>query len=229
MTVEWNPPGDKYRATLVVGRHRLEAFRRLEWTMIPATIFGGSALEAEQWQIAENVCRRELTVLERAEQIARWVKLQGEKRAQPAQVSGGRGHKGGLSAAADTLDVDRRTVRRGLQVAGLADEAKTVAVRLGLDDNQSALIKAAGAGGATEQIKSLQASARKPVPRSPEQIAAQKAATNAAWRSQTDWVVCAAESLFEWLGTEHSQDFLTMIDKTAMPEVAPIQIVDRLR
>jgi len=141
------------RAILVAGGHRLEAFRRLGWARIPCIIFDGTAAEAKLWRIAENLMRLELTALERADAIAAWV---GE-RAHLAQVSsGGQGHKGGISAAARELGVDRRMVQRGLRISGLANEAKTEAARLGLADDQSALLTAAHAGGATEQIASLQ-------------------------------------------------------------------------
>jgi hypothetical protein len=107
VTIEWNPPGDKHRATLVAGRHRLKAFRRLGWAMIPAVVFDGSAAEAELWRIAENLHRKELTALERAEALRRWVELRKEKGAQVGQVSGGRGRRGGISFVADELGVNR--------------------------------------------------------------------------------------------------------------------------
>jgi ParB-like chromosome segregation protein Spo0J len=231
ITVEWNPPGGKHRATLFAGRHRLEAFRRLGWEMIPTVVFDGSAAEAERWRIAENLCRKELTALERAEHLARWLQLRAEKPAHLAQVSGGRGHKGGISAAAEELGVDRRTVQRGVKVSGLSDEAKTVAVRLGLADNQMALTSAAGAGGAAEQIRSLHDTARRIESRrkTPEQIAAIHRENRQFSQRQTDWVDCASQSLFEWLGAARTRQFLDMIDKAAMPEMAPIEIVDRLR
>lgn len=67
-------------------------------------------------KIAENLHRAELTVLERAEHIAEWIRLTGakEKPGQLVQVSsGGRGKEGGLSAAA-----------RSLPIAGNTDDAK---------------------------------------------------------------------------------------------------------
>jgi ParB-like chromosome segregation protein Spo0J len=150
--VRWAPAASAQRAILVAGRHRFEAFRRLGWARIPCIIFDGTAVEAKLWRIAENLMRLELTALERADAIAAWA---GE-RAHLAQVSsGGKGHKGGISAAARELGVDRRMVQRGLRISGLATEAKTVAVRLDLAGDQSALLTAAHAGGASEQIASL--------------------------------------------------------------------------
>lgn len=45
--------------------------------------------DARLWEIAENLHRAELTVQERAEHIAEWVRLTGEKVAQLAPPSGG--------------------------------------------------------------------------------------------------------------------------------------------
>jgi ParB family transcriptional regulator, chromosome partitioning protein len=50
---EWNPAGSPRRASLVAGRHRLEAFRLLGWSTVPAAIFDGSANEAELEKPAE--------------------------------------------------------------------------------------------------------------------------------------------------------------------------------
>jgi ParB-like chromosome segregation protein Spo0J len=212
ITVEWNPAGSPRRASLVAGRHRLEAFRLLGWSTVPAAIFDGSANEAELWWISENLHRKELTALERADQIDRWIQLRDEKGAQLAQVSGGRGHRGGISAAATELGVDRRSIQRSLQIAGLSNEAKTVATRLGLAAHQGALIKAVGAGGPVEQIKSLQASARRRQPPSPERVARRGKEAAARRQHMTDWTDCAAQTLYEWLEEDRVRKLLEMID-----------------
>ena len=54
--------------------------------MVPAVIFDGTAAEAELWRIGENLMRKELTDLERAEQIARRIGLTEEQK-QTAQVA----------------------------------------------------------------------------------------------------------------------------------------------
>ncbi len=230
VTVEWAPVGSAQPAILVSGRHRLEAFRRLGWRTVPCAVFDGPADEAELWRISENLHRKELTALERADAIARWMRLRAEKDAQGAQVSGGRGHRGGISAAADELGIDRRAIQRGLQVAGLSDDAKTIATRLGLADNAWALRAAAHAGSPAAQIESLQAAAvKRDRQSSPELAARRRAKANQIWLRQSDWVNCAAVSLHEWLGVERVREFLRMVDKTAMPEIAPMMIVDHLR
>jgi hypothetical protein len=54
--------------------------------MVPAVVFDGTAAEAELWRIGENLMRKELTDLERAEQIARRISLTAEQK-QTAQVA----------------------------------------------------------------------------------------------------------------------------------------------
>lgn len=55
---------------LVAGAHRLEACRRLGWDEIEATIVQMSSDERLLWEIDENLCRADLTELERGEHLA---------------------------------------------------------------------------------------------------------------------------------------------------------------
>jgi ParB-like chromosome segregation protein Spo0J len=64
--------------TLVCGLHRLEACRQLGWDEIPAMIERMDGPAAELAEIDENLCRRELSVLERAEHIAKRKRLWSE-------------------------------------------------------------------------------------------------------------------------------------------------------
>src|ERR1700758_5090812 len=64
--------------TLVAGRHRLAACIELGISEIPVVAETSSELEARLWEIAENLHRAELTVLERAEHISQWIRLRGE-------------------------------------------------------------------------------------------------------------------------------------------------------
>ncbi len=56
---------------LVAGRRRLEAVRNLGWAKIPATVVTLDEIRTEIAAIDENLVRRELSVLERAEQLRR--------------------------------------------------------------------------------------------------------------------------------------------------------------
>src|SRR5690349_8168778 len=56
---------------LVAGAHRLEAAKSLGWEKIDCIVLDCDEVDAELWEIAENLHRAELTVLERGEQIGR--------------------------------------------------------------------------------------------------------------------------------------------------------------
>src|SRR6516165_9788166 len=52
------------RPTLIAGAHRLQAVKNLGWSAIAVREFDGDEREARMWEIAENLHRAELTVLE---------------------------------------------------------------------------------------------------------------------------------------------------------------------
>jgi len=56
---------------LVAGHHRLQACRRLGWHEIEAQIVHLNDNQRELWEIDENLCRAELSELERAEHLAK--------------------------------------------------------------------------------------------------------------------------------------------------------------
>lgn len=56
---------------LVAGYHRLEACRALGWKEIPAMIIKDDNVTAEMAQIDENIIRKDLTVIEEADQLLR--------------------------------------------------------------------------------------------------------------------------------------------------------------
>lgn len=128
---------------LVAGRHRMEACRRNGEDTIPATIVRMDKIDAEMWEISENLHRADLTVLERDTQVARWIEL--TKLRQADAVSGGRGNEGGVRAASRDLGISEPDARRSVNVASLSDEAKEAAVEVGLDDNRTALLAASRA------------------------------------------------------------------------------------
>jgi ParB-like nuclease domain len=169
------PNEDRYR--LIAGRHRLEACRSLGHDRIPARVFGGLPLEdvdARLWTIAENLHRADLTVAERASQVAEWVRLTTEK-AQPAkpdqveQVSkGGRGKESGVAKAARDLGIDRSEVNRALNIDAITQEAKEAAAAAGLK-TQADLLKIASYADADQvgAIAAIAAEKAKPKVASP--------------------------------------------------------------
>jgi ParB-like chromosome segregation protein Spo0J len=148
------------RFMLVAGRHRLEALRVLGHQKAPVRVVDFDDLEARLWTISENLHRSELTVAQRAEQVAEYAELakqkrEAEKPAQVAHVSGGRGNQGGDSLAARDLGISRDEVRRAQTIAALPEATKEAARSLGYDDNQSALLKAARETTPEAQIAAL--------------------------------------------------------------------------
>jgi len=85
--------------------------------------------------IAENLHRAELTVLERSEHIAEWVRLTendefSDNNVQKLSVRGrvGEGRpEGGINAAVRELGIDRTEAQRAVKLAKLSDEAKDTA------------------------------------------------------------------------------------------------------
>jgi ParB family chromosome partitioning protein len=132
---------------LLAGAHRLAAMKQLGREKIPCLVYyDGDEVDAELWEIAENLHRADLTALERDEQVARWLELSREK-VLPQLVpkpDGGR-PEGGVRAASRELGVNREDARRATKVASLSDDAKAAAREVGLDDNRTALLTAARA------------------------------------------------------------------------------------
>jgi ParB family chromosome partitioning protein len=122
--------------------------------------------EARLWQISENLHRADLTVLERHEQIAEWLRLIGNG---PPGVSGqlvrkrrGGRPEGGLSLAARKLPVAgtsaegrRKSVERAIRVDNISPKAKAEAVAVGLDNNQSALLAVARQSTPESQVRKV--------------------------------------------------------------------------
>jgi ParB family chromosome partitioning protein len=170
---------------LVTGLHRLEAARRLG-RQVPCVEVEGDEIDAQLWEIAENLHRAELGSLDRADHIARWVDLVEERRqiapapgeadkpGQVAQVSeGGRGNTGGISAAARELGLERTDVRRAIKVASLTPEAKAAARDAGLDDNRSALLRAANAPAPLQEAVIRKVAAEKATARRERKVSLQ--------------------------------------------------------
>jgi ParB-like chromosome segregation protein Spo0J len=138
---------------LVTGLHRMQAALSLGWKEIDAAFMRGGKLDAKLWEIAENLHRAELTPMQRAELINKWLKLIARK--QPASAPGelksqGGRPKGGIAKAARELPVSgktpearRKSVERAVKVDGISPNAKAAAKKAGLDTNQGALLEIA--------------------------------------------------------------------------------------
>jgi ParB-like chromosome segregation protein Spo0J len=154
--------GDGY--TLIAGRHRLEACKKLGREHIPASIVSMTNDEARLWEIAENLHRAELTKLERDEQIAEWIKI--TERLQSSQVAkiesrreDGRGHRqeGGINAAARELGIEKDDAYRAAKISdGLTEESKEAIRGTKIENNRKAMLEIASVAPA-EQPNAIKA------------------------------------------------------------------------
>jgi ParB-like chromosome segregation protein Spo0J len=147
---------------LVTGRHRLEGAKVLDWQDIEAEFIAGDDIDVQLWEIAENLFRAELTVLERAAHVAKYVELIALKVGQADHpVAGGKQPSDkGISRAARELplaakseEARRKEIGRALTVNAITPEGKAAANVAGLDDNRSALLKIAKERTAKLQVE----------------------------------------------------------------------------
>lgn len=100
---------------LVAGLHRLRACEALGWTWIPATVVDLKTAGAELAELDENLARQELTVLQRAEALARRKELheilhpESRRGVIGGKASGARRH--GLRTS-ETISFVRQTARK---------------------------------------------------------------------------------------------------------------------
>ncbi len=125
---------------LVVGRHRLEACKRLGLDSVDGIVFDGDETEARLAEISENLHRAELSVQERADHIAEWVRLTGEKAVgascatslKDGRKAGPQHRPSGINAAVRELGIDRTEAQRSLKIASIPESARTAADAAGL-------------------------------------------------------------------------------------------------
>lgn len=168
-TVRWDKDdGGEPSIVLVAGRHRLEACLRLGMPLIPCVVFEGTEIEARLWEIAENLHRADLSVLERSEHVAEWIRLSEEVLVQNAPKPKNGRPTGGIRAAERELGIEHTAAVRATKIASLSDEAKEAARDAGLDRKQAALLTAAKAETPQEQVAEIKRLAEaKPVKPAP--------------------------------------------------------------
>lgn len=106
---------------LIAGRNRLEAARQLGWERINCLILTADDIEAQLWEIAENLHRVGLTKEERDEHIRRYAELLKEREAISRQTVAKieppreRGRPKEVAAKiAEETGLSQRTVQRAL-------------------------------------------------------------------------------------------------------------------
>lgn len=160
----WSP--DENTAILVAGHHRFAAAVKLGWDEVDCIFLNMDATDRRLWEISENLHRSELTVQERSEHIAEWVRLTERKvSGQVAQKPQGGRPEGGVSAASRELGLERTDVRRAVQIAGISEDAKEAARSAGLNDNQTALLEVARAPAEQQVAKVEELRSRREVGR----------------------------------------------------------------
>lgn len=152
------------RYILVAGRHRLEAYRRMERAEIEAEVFPDT-LDAHLWEISENLHRAELTGLQRSLMIGKWIKVRGQKIKRDQRDSlvpggpnplGGRPATTGVNAAAEELNIPQTSAKRAVAIStGLKPSAQKVAAQLGLENQTHLLERVARLDTAKDQIAEL--------------------------------------------------------------------------
>jgi hypothetical protein len=135
----------KSKFVLVTGWYRLTAVKQLGKATISCF---RSQIDDEMdlylWQRAENVYRAEPRVLERAEYIDEMRQAILQQGGQVAPPGGHQPKNAGIKRAAKSLGFTREKVRRSMRIAQMiSPEAKAETRKLGLDDNQDALLEIA--------------------------------------------------------------------------------------
>lgn len=142
---------------LIYGGHRLAAFKRRGWAAIPAIIRDRASFASEAAitlrEITENLARRELSVLDRAVDIARWRevyeatnllnRLGGRPRKPRPEDIDETSAKFALvfsTVAQQTLDISRRSIFHALKIASIPSDIRDRIALHPIADNQSELL-----------------------------------------------------------------------------------------
>ena len=109
---------------LIAGHHRLEAARLVGLEEVPCIEVTADDIEAQLWEIDENLARSELTTDEKRDHLRRrkalWEEQQKQENGTPRPVSGvgsgvagpGRGHKGFADETAAATGLSKRQINR---------------------------------------------------------------------------------------------------------------------
>lgn len=209
---------------LVAGAHRLEGAKKNAWESIPAVVMHGDDIDARLWEIAENLMRSDLSLMESSDQTAEWVRLT-NVRAEKAKAQvepSGKAHTGGrpnqgINAAVEKLGIERNQAQRAVKIASLSPEAKQAARDVGLDNNQRALLTAAKEAPERQAavIKEI-AGARTTKP-TPPAVAPKEPDVKIAARYVADWIAEHA-SVEDWNRLqEHIANFSRMLSAELGP------------
>ena len=157
--------GNRYDGNLSCCRRELTRGAELAGLKeIPAIFFKGDHRHARLVTIEENLFRKDLTALERAEQYAEWFRIaeQLEVSGQDVRKPKGGRPEGGLSRIAralpisgKTVEARRKTMERSKAIAGISPKAKEAIKEAKLHNNQRALLEIAKQGAPHDQVKKV--------------------------------------------------------------------------
>jgi ParB family transcriptional regulator, chromosome partitioning protein len=224
------------RHVLVAGRHRLEALRLLKAERVPVRIVAFDDTEARLWTISENLHRNELTVTQRAEQIAEWIRLTEalEQSAQfgPAVLSDGRKagpqHRAsGINAASRELGITRQEGHRAVKIDAIVPAAKDAMRVARLDNNQSVALKVASYADA-DQVEAVAeiVAEREQRPKQPDLAMPPNPPAKDTARPLRDLTNLSAGELARWIKITTPNDrphVITMLRRTA--DILEMEIV----
>jgi hypothetical protein len=155
---------------LIGDLHWLEAAKALGKSQVECLFTGQDQLDARLTEIVEIIHHAGLPILDTAPLVEEWVQtwMRANDSGQVVQeFSVGRPH-GGIAQAARVLCVPgkteearRKSIERSMKIAKISSEAKAEAKRLGLDDNQSALLAIANVTPEEQVAKAQERAARK--------------------------------------------------------------------
>ncbi|MEO5334305.1 MAG: ParB N-terminal domain-containing protein [Magnetococcus sp. YQC-5] len=161
------------RYTLIAGLHRLEAYKMLGKTEIPATVITATTAEQQLMEIDENLERAELTCLERAEHLSERKRLYEE--IHPETRNGGTPGKAGggkiaknvkntffapsfTEATAKRLNCSESTVQKAVHRAThITPETKEIIRDMPAIANSTSELDALASMTAAEQTKAVEA------------------------------------------------------------------------
>lgn len=118
---------------LVAGLHRLKAAQRLGWDYVSAEITSLDELDRKLWGIDENLCRAELTALERAQHLQLrqeiWSARRSSGQTSPETAPGVGRPKGFATTTEQATGIPKRTINQDIRRADeiLADFQSRIA------------------------------------------------------------------------------------------------------
>ena len=159
----------RVRTVLVAGAYRLKAARTLGLERIECKyVENNSEAFLRQVQIAEDLFRKRIPALRRAELVLEWCELQSKGRVsgQDDQKKRRGRPRGGDSELARKLPIGgsvearRQLIKRSKKIARITPEGKQAAIDAGFIDNEKALLAIGRASGVFAQINKAQALAQ---------------------------------------------------------------------